>query len=86
LLIFDPLQMRNVKIETKPAEEPLSATPAFRAPIPRMHLWPTVSTSDSTANRDWEEDTVYSTPTMRRQVPNFAPAETTPGGDMHGPK
>lgn len=69
-------------MEQKPAQEVLAATPVFRAPIPRMHLWPT-HTSSPTPSRDWEQDNMYSTPTMRRKVPNFAPAEAeTPAGDM----
>jgi hypothetical protein len=84
LLTLNHLKVGNVKIEPTPTKELLAATPAFRAPVPRMHLWPTFSTSNSTPNRDWEEDTIYSTPTMRRKVPNFAPAEATPAGDVRG--
>jgi hypothetical protein len=48
-----------------------------------MHLWPTAKRS-STPNSDWEQlPPTYSTPTTRRQLPNFAreetPTNTIPG-------
>ena len=65
------------------AQEVLAATPVFRAPIPRMHIWQTGSISSPTPARDWNENNMYSTPTMRRQVPNFAATEAeTPAGSM----
>ena len=84
-VIFNYLQINSVKNEQKPVtDESLNLTPVFRAPVPRMHLWPTVGTSNSTPNREWEEDTVYSTPTMRRRVPNFAAADAFLVSDVRG--
>lgn len=74
-------------MEQMPAEEALAATPIFRAPVPRMHLWPIANSSNSTPSRDWEEHNLYETPTMRRRVPNFVPEEAvTPIGDMVYPQ
>lgn len=60
-----------VKREVKPEEpdELLATTPTYRAPIPRMRLWPTNTPSSSMA--DWEP-AGYATPTARRVVPNFS--------------
>jgi hypothetical protein len=61
----------------------LAPTPLFRATVPRMHLWPTTNTA-STPNFEWEQPFVYTTPTARRQLPNFSreetPANTILGG------
>jgi hypothetical protein len=68
-------------MEQKHAEA-LVTTPVFRAPVPRMHLWPTINKSSSTQPGDREEGNMYSTPTMRRKLPNFAPWEAvTLAGD-----
>ncbi|KAG0650630.1 Geranylgeranyl transferase type II subunit beta [Hyphodiscus hymeniophilus] len=73
----------SAKLEHRPAQEVLAATPVFRAPIPRMQLWTASNNSSPAHIRDWDQNNMYSTPTMRRQVPNFAPAEIeTPAGDM----
>ncbi|KAE9381201.1 hypothetical protein N431DRAFT_322674 [Stipitochalara longipes BDJ] len=49
----------------------------FRAPVPRMHLWPTMANNSPLA--EWDRSPmshVYETPTARRQVPNFGHQET----------
>ena len=49
-------------------EDLLATTPKYRAPVPRMRLWPTSTASSTMA--DWEP-AGYATPTSRRAVPNF---------------
>ena len=68
----------------KPAEEALAATPHFHAPVPRMHLWDTSGPS-RTPSRAWEDDFVYSTPTMRRRLPNFTIRANAPVGNLRDP-
>ncbi|KAM3077545.1 hypothetical protein ACMFMG_006882 [Clarireedia jacksonii] len=66
--------------------------PMFRAPIPRMHLWPTTTnsnmvtstntntnTSTSEISSEWEQSATYTTPTTRRQVPGYFLRGTPPG-------
>ncbi|KAH8770320.1 hypothetical protein BGZ57DRAFT_985798 [Hyaloscypha finlandica] len=60
-------------------ETPFAETPVqgFRAPIPRMHLWPTVANNSPLS--EWDRSPmahVYETPTARRQIPNFSRQET----------
>ncbi|PQE12631.1 Terpenoid cyclases prenyltransferase alpha-alpha toroid protein [Rutstroemia sp. NJR-2017a BBW] len=63
--------------------------PMFRAPVPRMHLWPTIpnsnmsastntntNTSTSEMGSEWEQNAIYATPTTRRQVPGYSHRET----------
>lgn len=47
----------------------------FRAPVPQMHLWST-TTVTSTQGNEWDHQGVYSTPTTRRQIPNFYQADS----------
>jgi hypothetical protein len=77
----------QVKKEKEPGKEiPVAATPLYRAPVPRMHLWPTTTnTCVSTAVSDWEQSTEYATPTARRVIPNFA-CQETPAGDPTDPR
>lgn len=60
----------------------------FRAPVPRMHLWPTATnnsinnnnTSTSNSNSDmgseWDHSAFYATPTSRRQIPGYTLQKT----------
>lgn len=59
----------------------------FRAPVPRMHLWPTTtntsinnnnntSTSNSDMGSEWDHSAVYATPTARRQIPGYTLQKT----------
>lgn len=82
------MQTNTVKAEPKPSQEALAATPIFRAPVPRMHLWPTnAHISSPTPFSGWEQNNLYETPTMRRSVPNFAPAAAkAPADYMSEPK
>ncbi|KAJ8059157.1 hypothetical protein OCU04_012131 [Sclerotinia nivalis] len=59
--------------------------PMFRAPVPRMHLWPTTtntnmnnntSTSNSDMGSEWDHSAVYATPTSRRQIPGYTLQKT----------
>lgn len=59
--------------------------PMFRAPVPRMHLWPTTtntninnntSTSNSDMGTQWERNSIYATPTSRRDIPGFTLQKT----------
>jgi hypothetical protein len=64
---------------------PFAETPiqGFRAPVPRMHLWPTAT--NTTTYVEWEQSPpahVYETPTARRQVPNFGRPETPPAAQL----
>lgn len=61
----------------------LMATPAYKAPVPRMHIWSTSPTlldtpSDSAPSGRWDKNDAYATPTMKRFVPNF-PQDDSPG-------
>ncbi|OBT77893.1 hypothetical protein VF21_03209 [Pseudogymnoascus sp. 05NY08] len=61
----------------------LMATPAYKAPVPRMHLWSTSpalldTPSDSVPSNSWGKIDAYATPTMRRFVPNFT-QDDSPG-------
>lgn len=61
----------------------LMATPAYKAPVPRMHLWSTSpalldTPSDSVPSSHWDKNDAYATPTMRRFVPNFT-QDDSPG-------
>lgn len=54
----------------------LMATPTYRAPVPRMHIWSTSpalldTPSDSVPSSYWDKNDAYATPTMKRFVPNF---------------
>jgi hypothetical protein len=67
---------------------PFTETPfqGFRAPIPRMHLWPTVANNSPVS--EWDQTLIahiYETPTARRQVPNFS-GEETPAAASLDPK
>ncbi len=56
------------------AENPIQG---FRAPVPRMHLWPTAT--NTTPLSEWDRSPlghIYETPTAIRQVPNFSRQET----------
>ena len=45
--------------------------------MPRMHLWPTSSNAyASTLASEWEQRAEYTTPTARREIPNFTRQET----------
>lgn len=60
--------------------------PMFRASVPPMQLWPAsqgANRTPSAVGDDWQSS-VYSTPTARRRVPNFAQIET-PVGDKIDP-
>jgi hypothetical protein len=75
----------QVKKEEEPPQEPvLAKTPVFRAPVPRMHLWPTQTNPGSALRSDWEPS-AYETPATRRQIPGFTCHET-PLGDQLDPK
>lgn len=79
----------KIKQERGLAQAPSMApeAPMFRAPVPPMQLWPTsqgASRAPSVVTDDWQSS-VYSTPTARRRVPNFAQVET-PVGDKLDPK
>ncbi|QSZ29962.1 hypothetical protein DSL72_004480 [Monilinia vaccinii-corymbosi] len=63
--------------------------PMFRAPVPRMHLWPTttntnigsnMSTSNSDIGSEWDHNTVYATPTSRRHIPGYTFQRTPSAG------
>lgn len=65
----------------------LMATPVYKAPVPRMHIWSTSpalldTPSDSMLSSRWDKTDAYATPTMKRFVPNFtqdnSPAVQTP--------
>ncbi|KFY29704.1 hypothetical protein V494_08529 [Pseudogymnoascus sp. VKM F-4513 (FW-928)] len=54
----------------------LMATPEYKAPVPRMHIWSTSPTlldtpSGSAPSGRWDKSVAYATPTMNRFVPNF---------------
>jgi len=76
------LQVKKEKQEI-PIEPTLAGTPVYRAPIPRMHLWPTANTSTSTPTSEWEAP-AYATPSARRSIPNFS--QETPTGNPIDPK
>lgn len=66
----------------------LAEAPAFRAPVPRMHHWPTPSASTTnddnskpTSDSEWEPN-IYTTPTARRHIPNFTRAKTPVGHQL----
>ncbi|CZR51048.1 uncharacterized protein PAC_00923 [Phialocephala subalpina] len=72
--------------ELAPAPSLVPEAPMFRAPVPPMQLWPAspaVNRTPSAVADDWQSS-IYSTPTARRRVPNFAQAET-PAGDSVDP-
>ncbi|KAB8299104.1 hypothetical protein EYC80_001217 [Monilinia laxa] len=59
--------------------------PMFRAPVPRMHLWPTTtntnidnntSTSNSDMGSEWDHNAMYSTPTSSRHIPGYTLQKT----------
>jgi len=75
----------NVKAEVKterPMELPLAATPVYRPSLPRMHSWSTgpciADFTASPAGSPWRETlySIYKTPTMRRNIPNFIQMES----------
>ncbi|RDW64743.1 hypothetical protein BP6252_10394 [Coleophoma cylindrospora] len=68
----------------------LATTPVFRAPAPRMRLWPTsANASFSSPGHDLQDfagaGAMYETPTLRRRIPNFSRRET-PHNDALDPK
>ncbi|TVY81809.1 hypothetical protein LSUE1_G002990 [Lachnellula suecica] len=63
----------SVKKEENAAESTLDRTPVFRAPVPRMHRW---NGDSEPTDEDWGQNSLYDTPTSRRQVPNFTEDET----------
>jgi hypothetical protein len=75
-------QVKKEKAAPENVTDPLlAATPVFRAPVPRMHLWPTTisTTATPTGDSEWQPSAVYTTPTSRRQVPNFTRGQTSAG-------
>lgn len=75
------IQMKN---EFEPAQKSPSLAPVFRAAQPRMHLWATTNTAESTPGSDWEESFVYSTPTTQHQLPNLFREESPIKAMLHG--
>jgi hypothetical protein len=76
-------QVKKEKTAPENTTDPLlAATPVFRAPVPPMHLWPTTTATASTAagGSEWQSSAVYTspytTPTSRREVPNFTGEQT----------
>ncbi|KAH7417419.1 hypothetical protein BKA64DRAFT_300248 [Cadophora sp. MPI-SDFR-AT-0126] len=68
---------KEKKAKSVPAKEVLAQTPIFRAPVPRMQNWPSADRTRAAAmDDDWEPNTMYTTPTTRRRVPNFSRQET----------
>ncbi|KAG4428738.1 hypothetical protein IFR05_015779 [Cadophora sp. M221] len=67
---------KEKKAKSAPAKEVLARTPVFRAPVPRMQAWPTADDGQAERVDDWEPNAMYTTPTTRRQVPNFTRPET----------
>ncbi|RDL40061.1 uncharacterized protein BP5553_00040 [Venustampulla echinocandica] len=65
------------KEEERQNESTLNTTPIYRAPIPRMHLWPTTGsrTYSTPAADDWVGNSIYETPSAMRRLPHF-PLET----------
>ncbi|KFY18007.1 hypothetical protein V491_04888 [Pseudogymnoascus sp. VKM F-3775] len=54
----------------------LMATPVYKAPVPRIHIWSTSPTllntpSNSAPSGYWDKNNAYATPTIKRFVPNF---------------
>ncbi|KAF4632653.1 hypothetical protein G7Y89_g5476 [Cudoniella acicularis] len=76
-----------VKKEEPGKEVALATTPVYRAPVPRMHLWPTTGVSRATPVADeWANSQVYETPTATRRVPNFEQSDTPAAANMLDPK
>lgn len=53
----------------------LSATPKYRAPIPRMHTWststPAINSVLQESTNQYRPDSGYETPKTYRPIPNF---------------
>ncbi|KAK6587415.1 hypothetical protein PZA11_000705 [Diplocarpon coronariae] len=63
---------KQEKEETpEPANEILAQTPVYRAPVPRMHHWDGQNDVVAPAAGSDFQDSVYATPTARRNVPGF---------------
>ncbi|TGO49779.1 hypothetical protein BCON_0200g00080 [Botryotinia convoluta] len=83
-----PGQTRIKKEKDNLLDNEANLAPMFRAPVPRMHLWPTATnnsinnnnTSTSNSNSDmgseWDHSAVYATPTSRRQIPGYTLQKT----------
>ncbi|KAH6709119.1 hypothetical protein BKA61DRAFT_556473 [Leptodontidium sp. MPI-SDFR-AT-0119] len=76
---------KEKKAKSAPAKEVLAQTPVFRAPVPRMQAWSTAEDGQAERMDDWEPNALYTTPTTRRQVPNFTRPET-PASSKVDPK
>ena len=86
VLLISLQPKKEKKAKAAPAKEVLAQTPVFRAPVPRMQDWPSADrTRASTMDDDWEPNTMYTTPTARRRVPNFTRQET-PASSRVDPK
>ncbi|CZT49818.1 uncharacterized protein RSE6_10710 [Rhynchosporium secalis] len=66
---------KEKKAKPRTVKEVLASTPVFRAPIPRMQAWPTEGEQEI-GTKEWEPNTMYTTPTARRRIPNFSHQET----------
>ncbi|KAF7896629.1 uncharacterized protein EAF01_009032 [Botrytis porri] len=83
-----PGQTRIKKEKDNLLDNEANLAPMFRAPVPRMHLWPTTtnnsinynitSTSNSSSDMgsEWDHSAVYATPTSRRQIPGYTLQKT----------
>lgn len=51
-----------------------------------MHLWPTTTSAapEPAPDYDWEQNFVYTTPTTKRQLPNFSRDETPEEAALSG--
>jgi hypothetical protein len=83
LLTSMAFQVKKEKAAPENTTDPLlTATPVFRAPVPPMHLWPTITATAFTAagGSEWQSTpgytSPYATPTSRREVPNFTGDQT----------
>ncbi|KAH8657557.1 hypothetical protein BGZ60DRAFT_133431 [Tricladium varicosporioides] len=86
-LISNPL-FSKVKKEEPGTESALQRTPFYRAPIPRMHLWPTRASGRASTPGDdeWIPGSIYETPTATRKLPNFEKQDHSVAPNMLDPK
>lgn len=66
---------KPIEVEDNPHSMSASAS-GFQAPVPRMHTWSTAPLSlplgPQSAFSDSHENSIYSTPTSKRSLPNFS--------------
>ncbi|KAH6671364.1 hypothetical protein B0J14DRAFT_618649 [Halenospora varia] len=77
-----------VKKEEPGNESALQKTPIYRAPVPRMHLWPTGANGRASTPGDdeWVPENTYETPTATRKLPNFEKQDQPVSASMLDPK